>query len=153
MLNDDDDLIDTKGQSWSIWDMCFARLGWVGPNLWDPWTLSTATPLYALVRSKHCALRRSIFEQATTDTYLSLNFKGSHTSSPYLTDHDGAQFPTRLRRWYILGLLCIIWSYFPWDACSTEVQHGNWVKTCPKKTFLYHFHAEKALFKGPKSAT
>ena len=45
------------------------------------------------------------------------------------------------------GLLCIIWSYFPWDACSTTVQCGNWLKTYPKKTILYHFHAEKALFK------
>ena len=25
-------------------------------------------------------------------------------------------------------------------------------KTYPEKTPLYHFHAEKALFKGPKSA-
>ena len=23
----------------------------------------------------------------------------------------------------------------------------NWLKTYPKKTILYHFHAEKALFK------
>ena len=29
----------------------------------------------------------------------------------------------------------------------------NWLKTYPKETLLYHFHAEKALFKGPKSAT
>ena len=28
----------------------------------------------------------------------------------------------------------------------------NWLKTYPKETLLYHFHAEKALFKGPKSA-
>ena len=50
------------------------------------------------------------------------------------------------------GLLRIIWSYFPWDAWSTNVQHGNWLKTYPKKTLLYHFHAEKALFKGPNFA-
>ena len=49
--------------------------------------------------------------------------------------------------------LCILWSYFPWDACSTNVQHGNRVKTYPKETFLYHFHAEKALFKGPNFET
>ena len=49
-------------------------------------------------------------------------------------------------------LLCILWSYFPWDACSTNVQHGNRVKTYHKKTFLYHFHGQKALFKGPNFA-
>ena len=51
------------------------------------------------------------------------------------------------------GHLCIIWSYFPWDGYSTNVQHGNRVKTYPKKIFLYHFHAEKALFQGPNFAT
>ena len=40
-------------------------------------------------------------------------------------------------------------SYLTWDAFSTTVQHGNWLKTYPKKTPLYHFHAEKALFEGP----
>ena len=59
---------------------------------------------------------------------------------------------TKVRMFIMAGLLCIIWSYLPWDACSTTVQHGNWLKTYPKKTLLYHFHAEKALFKGPKSA-
>ena len=59
---------------------------------------------------------------------------------------------TKVRMLIMAGLLCIIWSYLPWDACSTTVQHGNWLKTYPKKTLLYHFHAEKALFKGPKSA-
>ena len=44
------------------------------------------------------------------------------------------------------GLLCIIWSYFPWDACSTTVQHGNWLKNIPVKTRLYHFHPEKRMF-------
>ena len=44
-------------------------------------------------------------------------------------------------------LLCILWSYFPWDACSTNVQHGNRVKTYPKKTFLYHFHGQKPCLK------
>ena len=48
--------------------------------------------------------------------------------------------------------LCILRSYFPWDACSTNVQHCNRVKTYPKKTFLYHFHGQKALFKGPNFA-
>ena len=59
---------------------------------------------------------------------------------------------TKVRMFIMAGLLCIIWSYFPWDACSTTVQHGNWLKTYPKKTLLYHFHAEKALFKGPNFA-
>ena len=59
---------------------------------------------------------------------------------------------TKVRMFIMAGLLCVIWSYFPWDACSTTVQHGNWLKTYPKKILLYHFHAEKALFKGPKSA-
>ena len=53
----------------------------------------------------------------------------------------------KVRMFIMAGLLCIIWSYFPWDACSTTVQGGNWLKTYPKKTILYHFHAEKALFK------
>ena len=41
-----------------------------------------------------------------------------------------------------------------YDPISHEmhVQHGNWLKTYPKKTLLYHFHAEKALFKGPNFA-
>ena len=38
------------------------------------------------------------------------------------------------------------------STCSTNVQHGDRVKTYPKKTFLYHFHIEKALFKGPNFA-
>ena len=50
------------------------------------------------------------------------------------------------------GHLCIIWSYFQWDAWITNVQHGNRAKTYPKKTFLYHFHGQKALFKGPNFA-
>ena len=32
---------------------------------------------------------------------------------------------TKVRMFIMAGLLCIIWSYFPWDACSTTVQHGN----------------------------
>ena len=42
-----------------------------------------------------------------------------------------------------------------YDPISHEmhvVQQFNMVKTYPEKTLLYHFHAEKALFKGPKSA-
>ena len=35
--------------------------------------------------------------------------------------------------------------HFQWDAWSTTVQHGNWLKTYPKKTLFYNFHAEKAL--------
>ena len=41
------------------------------------------------------------------------------------------------------ALLCIIWSYFPWDACSTNVQHGNWLKTYPKKTLCINFMVKK----------
>ena len=63
-----------------------------------------------------------------------------------------SDFATKVRLFILAGLLYIIWSYFPWDACCTTVQHGNWLKTYPEKTILYHFHAEKALFKGPKSA-
>ena len=61
-------------------------------------------------------------------------------------------FAKKVRMFILAGLLYIIWSFFSWDACSTTVQHGNWLKTYPEKTLSYHFHAEKALFKGPKSA-
>ena len=59
---------------------------------------------------------------------------------------------TKARMFIMAGLMCIIWSYFPWDACSTNVQHCNRVKIYPKKTFLYHFPGQKALFKGPNFA-
>ena len=35
---------------------------------------------------------------------------------------------TKVRMFSMAGLLCIIWSYFPWDACSTTVQHGITIK-------------------------
>ena len=70
-----------------------------------------------------------------------------------------ADFASKLwQKW-----VCSLW----WNCCvlydpiSHEmhvVQQFNvvlplhWLKTYPKKTLLYHFHAEKALFKGPKSA-
>ena len=50
---------------------------------------------------------------------------------------------TKVRKLIMAGLLCILWSYFPWDACRTTVQHGNWLKTYHKKTLLYHFNVEK----------
>ena len=36
--------------------------------------------------------------------------------------------------------------------CSTTVQHGNWLKIYPKKTLLYHFLAETAMFRGSSFA-
>ena len=45
------------------------------------------------------------------------------------------------------GLLCIIWSYFPWDACSTTVQRGNWLKTYPKKTLCIILLLKKPCLK------
>ena len=53
--------------------------------------------------------------------------------------------------------VCSFWRdcYILYDPISHEmhvVQQFNMVKTYPEKTLLYHFHAEKALFKGPKSA-
>ena len=53
--------------------------------------------------------------------------------------------------------VCSFWQdcYILYDPISHEmhvVQQFNMVKTYPEKTLLYHFHAEKALFKGPKSA-
>ena len=53
---------------------------------------------------------------------------------------------TKVHMLIMAGLLCILLSYFPWDACSTTVQCDNWLKTYPKKSLLCHFHAEKALF-------
>ena len=52
-------------------------------------------------------------------------------------------------RMFIWRHCCVLY-----DPISHEmhVQHGNWLKTYPKKTLLYHFHAEKALFKGPNFA-
>ena len=44
-------------------------------------------------------------------------------------------------------LLCILWSYFPWDACSTNVQHGNRVKTYPKRPFCITFMRKKPCLK------
>ena len=57
--------------------------------------------------------------------------------------------------------ICNIATFALYDPISHEmhvvqqfnmVLSLNWLKTYPKKTLLYHFHAEKALFKGPKSA-
>ena len=45
------------------------------------------------------------------------------------------------------ALLCIIWSYFPWDACSTTVQRGNWLKTYPKKTLCIVLLLKKPCLK------
>ena len=64
ILKDDDDPIDTKGQSWSIWDVwaLLCREGW-GPicKIPEPWAqqpppvvLQHSTTPYALVWSKHC---------------------------------------------------------------------------------------------------
>ena len=56
--------------------------------------------------------------------------------------------------------VCSFWRdcYILYDPISHEmhvVQQFNMVigwKTYPEKTLLYHFHAEKALFKGPNFA-
>ena len=78
-----------------------------------------------------------------------MNFRKSsklHLTPPSFSENQIADFATKVRMFIMAGLLCIIWSYFPWDACSTTVQCGNWLKTYPKKSLLCHFHAEKALF-------
>ena len=54
---------------------------------------------------------------------------------------------TKVRMFIMVGLLCIIWSYFPWDACSTTVQHSNWLKTYPKKTLCSIFMLKKPCLK------
>ena len=76
----------------------------------------------------------------------------------FLENHVGL-FATKLRQ----KCVCSVWRdccvlYDPISHEMHVVQQFNmvlplnWLKTYPKKTLLYHFHAEKALFKGPKSA-
>ena len=37
---------------------------------------------------------------------------------PSFSENYIADFATKVRMFIMAGLLCIIWSYFPWDACS-----------------------------------
>ena len=92
-----------------------------------------------------------------TDEF-SEKFQTAFDPPPSFLENYIADFATKVRdfapkvRMFILArLLNIIWSH-EMHSCGTTVQHCNWLKTYPEKTILYHFHAEKALFKGPKSA-
>ena len=81
------------------------------------------------------------------------------TPPPSFSENHVALFATKLRQ----KCVCSVWRdccvlYDPISHEMHVVQQFNmvlplnWLKTYPKKTLLYHFHAEKALFKGPKSA-
>ena len=49
-----------------------------------------------------------------------------------------------VRIFLMAGLLYTIWSYFPWDACSTTVQHGNWLKNIPWKDHFLWFSCQNS---------
>ena len=67
-----------------------------------------------------------IFEKAFDPPPLS--FSENHIADFATKVRDFAtkvrDFATKVRMFILAGLLYIIWSYFPWDACSTTVQHG-----------------------------
>ena len=73
---------------------------------------------------------------------------------PSFSENHVALFATKLRQ----KCVCSVWRdccvlYDPISHEMHVVQQFNmvlplnWLKTYPKKTLLYHFHAEKALFK------
>ena len=70
-------------------------------------------------------------------------------SESYISDFATKQckIATKFCIFIMAGLLCIIWSYFPWDACSTTVQRGNWLKTYPKKTLCIILLLKKPCLK------
>ena len=76
------------------------------------------------------------------------------TPPPSFSENHVADFATKLRQ----KCVCSVWRdccvlYDPISHEMHVVQQFNmvlplnWLKTYPKKTLLYHFHAEKALFK------
>ena len=59
-----------------------------------------------------------------------MNFRKS-SERPLTPFHHVAYIATKVCMFIMVGghgLLYIIWSYFPCDAYSTTVQHGNWLK-------------------------
>ena len=87
-----------------------------------------------------------------------MNFRKSSkrplTPPPSFSENHVALFATKLRQ----KCVCSVWRdccvlYDPISHEMHVVQQFNmvlplnWLKTYPKKTLLYHFHAEKALFK------
>ena len=76
------------------------------------------------------------------------------TPPPSFSENHVALFATKLQQ----KCVCSVWRdccvlYDPISHEMHVVQQFNmvlplnWLKTYPKKTLLYHFHAEKALFK------
>ena len=76
-----------------------------------------------------------------SDDFLE-KFQTAFDPPPSFSKNHIADFATKVRM-FIWRHCCVLY-----DPISHEmhVQHGNWLKTYPKKTLLYHFHAEKALF-------
>ena len=88
-----------------------------------------------------------------TDEFLE-KFQTAFDPPPSFSENHVALFATKLRQ----KCVCSVWRdccvlYDPISHEMHVVQQFNmvlplnWLKTYPKKTLLYHFHAEKALFK------
>ena len=73
------------------------------------------------------------------------SFSENHFADFAAKMHD---FETKVRMFIMAGLLYIILSYFPWDASSTTVQHGNWLKNIPRKDPFVSF----SFWKSPNFA-
>ena len=85
---------------------------------------------------------------------FSEKFQTAFDPPPSFLENHVALFATKLRQ----KCVCSVWRdccvlYDPISHEMHVVQQFNmvlplnWLKTYPKKTLLYHFHAEKALFK------
>ena len=67
--------------------------------------------------------------------------------------HCGFRYKNATKvRMFIWRDICVLYDPISHEMHVVHVQHGNRVKTYPKKTFLYRFHGQKALFKGPNFA-
>ena len=53
-------------------------------------------------------------------------------------------FATKVRMFIIISKSAYVHYYFPWDACSTTVQHGNWLKSIPRKDPFVSFSCWKS---------
>ena len=88
-----------------------------------------------------------------------MNFRKSSKGPPPSFSENHADFATKLQQKCVCSLwrdCCVLYDPISHEMHVVQqfnmVLPLNWLKTYPKKTPLYHFHAEKALVKGPKSA-
>ena len=140
-------IVDNKKCSFAVWSLAKFEKRWVQPRQ-SPTQSSVLTSKNIFWQEKLLGM-----PVPTKTDEFSEKYQTAFDPPPSFSENHVADFATKVRMFIMAGLLCIIWSYIPWDACSTTVQYGKLVKKHTlKRPFCIIFMLKKALFKGPNFA-